>query len=120
MIQTAGTVIVIKPSSDHCIAPSDPFFSVMPSQPTQSAADWGNIQMLASRLSFQVTLEWPLTPDLQAPGEAGPTHTLGDDYWPLINKLTTLLYKLLAGHMLDAKLDMQKMHTAALMTVMMA
>jgi len=99
----------------HSALPLNEHFGVVESWPTPSAAAWEDIQTVACRL--WLTLEWLLKPDKQAAEFSGPDI---QGCWPLTLQLAALLHKLLAGHLLDPKLNMQRIFSSGMMTVMSA
>ena len=94
--------------------PHDQLFNPIKSWPTPSAAAWSDIQTVASRAFF--TLEW-----ISAVGLSGSqTSKKSDqpDCWMLMQDLAAFLHKLLAGHVLDVKLDMSRICASGLAAVL--
>ncbi len=110
-----GQQAVKEPASQHINVTFEQSLAAVQSWPTPSAAAWEEIQLVSRRL--WLTLEWLLTPDWQTGPYPGPK-IQGSS--PLMCELAALLYKLLAGHILDPNLDMQKTFTSGLLPVMMA
>ncbi len=97
--------------------PHDQLFNPIESWPTPSAAAWSDIQTVASRAFF--TLEWIAAVGL--PSSTGSqTSRMSDqpDCWMLMQDLAAFLQKLLAGHVLNVKLDMSRVCASGLAAVL--
>ncbi|KAL0054265.1 hypothetical protein WJX82_006384 [Trebouxia sp. C0006] len=93
----------------------DQLFGVLPSWPTPSVTVWNDIQATVTRAFL--TLEWLLR---QGPLKADFSHAHGSDARRLMNAIAALIYRLVAGHLLDEKLNMQRVFTSGFLPVLEA
>ncbi len=91
-------------------------FNPVESWPTPSAAAWGDIQTVASRVFF--TLEWSAVELQSSTGSQTSKKSDQADCWMLTQDLAAFLHKLLAGHVLDVKLDMSRVCASGLAAVL--
>ena len=91
----------------------DQLFGILPCWPTPSADIWGDIQTTVIRAFL--TLEWLLR---QGPLKDDAPHD--SDAQCLMHDIAALIYRLVAGHVLDEKLNMQRVFTSGLPPVLEA
>ncbi len=95
----------------------DQLLNPVESWPTPSAAAWSDIQTVASRAFF--TLEWISAVGLpSSTGSQTSKKSDQPDCWMLTQDLAAFLHKLLAGHVLDVKLDMSRVCASGLTVVL--
>ena len=93
----------------------DQLFGILPSWPTPSVTVWNDIQATVTRAFL--TLEWLLR---QGPLKADFSHAHGSDARRLMNAIAALIYRLVAGHLLDENLNMQRVFTSGFLPVLEA
>ncbi len=85
-----------------------------PCWPTPSVTVWDDIQTIVTRAFL--TLEWLLR---QHSLKADASHA-SSDAQRLMHAIAALVYKLVAGHLLDRKLNMQRVFTSGILPVLEA
>ncbi len=93
----------------------DQFFGILPCWPTPSVTAWDNIQTTVTRAFL--TLEWLLR---QHSLKADASHAHDSDAQCLMHDIAALIYRLAAGHLLDEKLNMQRVFTSGVLPVLEA
>ncbi len=93
----------------------DQLFGILPCWPTPSVTVWDDIQTTVTRAFL--TLEWLLRQhSLNA--DASPAHD--SDAQRLMHDIAALIYRLVAGHLLDEKLNMQRVFLSGFLPVLEA
>ncbi len=95
--------------------PEDQFGVLCPCWPTPSVAVWDDIQTTVTRAFL--TLEWLLRKHSL---KAGASSHVSSDIQCLMHATAALIYKLVAGHLLDRKLNMQRVFTSGVLPVLEA
>ena len=95
----------------------DQLLGILPCWPTPLVTEWDDIQTTVTRAFL--TLEWLLRQDLGCP-ESDASHPHDSRAQGLIHAIAALIYKLVAGHLLDKKLNMQRVFTSGLLPVLEA
>jgi len=90
-------------------------FGAVQSWPTPTAAAWSDTQTIAARA--WLLLEWLVDQQAAAHSDGSQSHRLDN---ALLHQLAALLHKLLAGHVLDLKLDMQMVCASGTLAVLLA
>ncbi len=93
----------------------DQLFGILPSWPTPSVTVWNDIQATVTRAFL--TLEWLLR---QGPLKADFSHAHDSDARRLMNDIAALICRLVAGHLLDEKLSMQRVFASGVLPVLEA
>ncbi len=102
----------------HCGQDSgDQLLGILPCWPTPLVTEWDDIQTTVTRAFL--TLEWLLRQDLASP-EAGASQADDLCAMDLIYAIASSIYKLIAGHLLDKKLNMQRVFTSGLLPILEA
>lgn len=83
---------------------------------TPSAVVWDEIQTIVTRAFL--TLEWLLRQDPQEKADAS-SHA-SSDAQRLMHAIAALIHKLVAGHLLDRELNMQRVFTSGLLPILQA
>ncbi len=109
----------VAPSSGHQLDrdedPEDQFAILCSCWPTPSVIVWDEIQTIVTRAFL--TLEWLLR---QQSLKADASSHAGSDAQCLMHAIAALIYKLVAGHLLDKKLNMQRVFTSGLLPILEA
>ncbi len=95
----------------------DQLLGILPCWPTPLVTEWDDIQTTVTRAFL--TFEWLLRQDLGSP-EADASHAHDSCARGLIHAIAALIYKLVAGHLLDEKLNMQRVFTSGLLPILEA
>ncbi len=95
----------------------DQLFGSLPCWPTPFVTVWDDIQTTVTRAFL--TLEWLLRQELVSL-EADASHAHDSNAWCLMHAIAALIYKLVAGHLLDEKLNMQRVFTSGLLPILEA
>ncbi len=103
--------------SNKCQDSQDQLFGSLPCWPTPLVTDWDDIQATVTKAFL--TLEWLLRQELVSL-EADTSHAHGLCPNGLIHAIAALIYKLVAGHLLDEKLNMQRVFTSGLLPILEA
>ncbi len=93
----------------------DQLLGSLPCWPTPLVTEWDDIQTTVTRAFL--TLEWLLRQDL-GPPEADAPHAHDSCARGLIHAIAALIFKLVAGHLLDKKLNMQRVFTSGLLPIL--
>ncbi len=93
----------------------DQLFGSLPCWPTPSVDVWGDIQTTVIRAFL--TLEWLLR---QGPLKEDASHAHDSDAQCLMHDIAALIYRLVAGHLLDEKLNMQRVFTSGVLPILEA
>ncbi len=101
--------------SDRHADSQDQLFGILPSWPITSVTVWNDIQATVTRAFL--TLEWLLR---QGPLKADVSHAHDSDARRLMNDIAALIYRLVAGHLLDEKLNMQRVFASGVLPVLEA
>ncbi|DBA65710.1 TPA: hypothetical protein ACH3X2_002757 [Trebouxia sp. C0005] len=112
--QTSGTTCT-EQLSQRDRDSEDRLFGILPCWPTPSVDVWGDTQTIVTRAFL--TLEWLLR---QGPLKADTPHAHDSDAQSLMHLIAAWIYRLVAGHLLDEKLNMQRVFTSGLLPILEA
>ncbi len=101
--------------SDRDVDSEDQLSGSLPCWPTPSANVWGDIQTTVVRAFL--TLEWLLR---QGPLKEDASHAHDSDAQCLMHDIAALIYRLVAGHVLDDKLNMQRVFISGVLPILEA
>ncbi len=101
--------------SDRDVDSEDQLSGSLPCWPTPSVNVWGDIQTTVTRAFL--TLEWLLR---QVPLKEDASHAHDSDAQCLMHDIAALIYRLVAGHLLDEKLNMQRVFTSGVLPILEA